>query len=121
MEVNNPGIQNRILTDDGSIVHIKIIPWSHWNMDTTAVFSVAHGMGAKWLKIIGIFVHLTDNSVTNFSPLMAFNNNADPSLIPAGIGNITNTDITLARRTGGAFDGATYNDASGVAVILYIE
>lgn len=109
MNINNPLPPDRMYTDDGLMVHCRVIDVPPWNMDTTANINIPHGLGALWSNIISINVWIMRDGVTILVPLMSVQNNADPLLLGGGIYWITPTDINLQRRTGGQFDSANYS------------
>jgi hypothetical protein len=119
MEVINPGINIRMLTDDGRIVHKKIIPTGAWNMDTTVVITVAHDLaGLLWKNILSVMCYISNNADTSRYPLNTGNDLADPGLSGGGIVGWTNTIVQMWRRTGGLFDDPTFNAAGGHSYIV---
>lgn len=124
MEMVNPSLPIRILTDDGSIIHCKKLSIGPWNMDTTLAAAVAHGLGAKYANVLAISVFILADGGTTYSPLNQFNDAADPLLIYGGITTIDAVNINMFRRTGGGFDGAAFNDPAqnrGYVIVWYHE
>lgn len=75
-----------------------------WNMDTTSVVAVNHGI-SDYKKIRSVFVIIRDDADTLYYPLdyMATSFNID-----GGWNQISSSTIGLVRRTGGLFDSSLY-------------
>lgn len=97
----------------------KIVNIGAWNMDSTAIVNVPHGLaGASKIRELSALIISDDGS--NASPLVLID-------VTGGFGGALvagATDISLSRPTGSTYDSASYNDAAinrGYIVIKYIE
>lgn len=111
MEITNPPQEVPFMTTtDGQKVQCRVVDIGAWDMDTNASTTVAHGMGADWFKIISITVVIYNDADTVVKRIVSGNDAADPNLVMGGVTGFSSVNITLTRRTGGVFDGASYND-----------
>src|SRR3990167_1532805 len=100
---------------DGGLI-TKILTFTGWNMDTTDTKAVAHGLAAGlWDNIADVKAVILNNS-----------GSALYSLEGVGIGGelggmiiIDSVNVSLYRTTGGRFDSASFNAATGMIVIRY--
>lgn len=113
MIVDNPQLFNYILDNDGNVWRYVVLEIGSWNMDTTAQRAVAHGIGSPQYQtiVVGKVIIFHDMGGSIY-PLEYFSDAVDPNLIGGGIGLITSLNINLYRRTGGPFDGASFDNAA---------
>jgi len=109
----NHGYVDGITSTDGTALQIKVVNIGDWNMDSDATKAVAHGVTLSTIR--AVFGVIRDDSGTRVSTLVAgFNlSTANPDLGILGSGSgIDSTNVTLVRRTSGAFDSTDYNATS---------
>lgn len=116
---------------EGESVVYKTIAMGDWNMDTTATLSIPHGFGNKANIRAIISIAIRDDSGNWAFPGMMANtlNGFDASRSGVGINSlaaqpIDNTNINLARETGGFYDGIAFNQTSynrGYITISYVQ
>lgn len=89
-----------------------------WNMDTTNVFSYAHGF-TDYTKIISVSVMIKDDVGSANLPLNSF----DGTNLQGGVYDITSTHIRLFRLTGGIFDSTVFDGVGdrGYITIKYLK
>lgn len=86
-------------------INTKIISIGDWDMDGTTNVDINHGI-ADYKKIRAVSVVIRDDSDALYRPL----NCTDSSLnLQGAVTLIGSTQISLARLTGGLFDGTSYN------------
>lgn len=123
MDVVNPSYMAYLKEDGGAIIHCKKFNLGPWNMDTTAGIGFDHGLGASYVKIIGVQVVIFKDTLDqNFALPAASPVGAD--VAGAGISGITAALITISRVTGGLFDSVDFDDAvmnRGYAFVWYME
>jgi hypothetical protein len=91
---------------------MKKIPIGAWDMSAaTGSTSVSVYTGILSTKIIFYSTIIFSDAGTAYF-LLNFSNAADPTLIAGGVAGALSTIINLYRRTGGYFDGASFNDAT---------
>lgn len=99
----------------------KIIPFGTgtpagaWNMDTTTLISVSHGIAGGSDKIKIVHARVAPNTGSPFTNLLS---QSVGGLMGGGI-NWDSSNIDIYRTTGGIFDTAGYNAASGLIIIEY--
>lgn len=100
---------------DSGTLSTKIVAIPSWNMDTTATHAVAHGLTSMTqMRSVQVFIN---SNAGNFLPLTS----VDASdALNGGVEIMDNSNVTLRRRTGGTFDSALYNAATGYIVIQYV-
>lgn len=92
----------------------KVYDITAWNMDTTATYTIAHGL-PDFKKIRNIQTIIIDNTNTILFDITQ----PDNSGLPSGFNTADNTNLIIYRQTGGSFDSALYNNASGTITIQY--
>lgn len=114
------------VADLSSIVYVqntisrtKYINIGAWDMQSTSLLNVAHGLSLPSIRNVSVFVY--DDAGTVLRNLTY----SEPTVnIPDG-GFITGTtNVSLSRRTGGIFDSASFNDGSmnrGFITIQYVD
>ena len=110
-----------VLHVDGStIVRLKIVDIGDWDMDSTAILSVAHTIG-DFKKIRSVQAFVRNDTDTLYYPL----NTPDFLYTGTAEGGVNYWDtsiVRLGRITGGVFDSADFNATSynrGYIVIEY--
>jgi len=98
------------ITDGTNRLRPKLINIGDWDMATTASVSITHGLTLSTIR--GVNAVIRDDAATSLDPIYSFANTTDPGLLSGGVTTIDATNITLARRAGGQFDSANYNDTS---------
>jgi len=96
-----------------------VIKTTGLNMDTTAVFSIAHNLGAFSVAIAHIRSAVTQGGGT--TNLDMINDAADPSLAMGGVYGWNGVNFALTRRTGGYFDSAGWNNATVYSKIYMLD
>jgi hypothetical protein len=107
---------------DGTLMREKVISIGDWNMDSTNIITVNHGLGSDYEKIRTIDVIIRNDLDSVRSRLGEVSDAADPSLLGGGVGEITSAFVTLIRRTAGLYDNANFDSTSynrGWIYILY--
>lgn len=112
MNINNPLPADRMYTDDGDIVHCKVLDILTWNMDTANFKAITHGLGDAWKRIIGVSAWIRNDANNLRNPTGWFRDFPDPGLISVGIEYWDDTFIYIVRRTGGAADIAGYSSTA---------
>jgi hypothetical protein len=80
-----------------------------WDMDTVAFITVAHGIADQTkIKEVHCFIRANAGAVTN--------------LLQLGAGNYSwfNTNVSLFRTAGGAYDNILFNAATGWIIVKYL-
>jgi hypothetical protein len=124
MEISNPLPMDRMYTDDGHLVHCKLVAIPPWNMDTTAQSSVPHGLGALGLHIMMADAQVVNDAASVQCCIGYIADAVDPGFIAGGVAGWDTTNVYLRRRTGGFFDGAAWSGAvisRGWCYIWYYE
>lgn len=108
-----------VRTYEGRLLHFKEIDTGVWDMDATPSVNVAHGLSAD--AIFGVIGWVINDALTRRYPF--------PGGGGAGVGTREiwadywdNTNVVVARRTGGFFDHTDFNDPTtirGYITILY--
>ena len=101
-----------------SIPKTKIVSFSSWNMDTSTTKTAAHGIANGATKIIAVTGSIT-----------AATGHPIPRLYDAGgagtpqcwVDTWDDTNVNLMCLSGGIYDNATYNNASGYLIVSYID
>jgi hypothetical protein len=123
MQITNPPQSVPYITTIGlQKIEVQVLDIGPWNMDLATDVGVAHGLGARWVNIIGVQAWIRDDADTVWYPLHRFVNSGGVGNIEGGISYINNTEIDLQRRTGGTFDFVTY-DGVGISrgkVIIWV-
>jgi hypothetical protein len=120
MEISNPLPMDRMYTDDGHLVHCKMISLATWNLLTTNNSDTAHGLGASWKNIIAISVTIRNDADTRRFVSPVFGNGLDPNLIVIGCGEISSTTVFLSRRTGSYLQDAAYSSVAFSRGFMYL-
>ena len=92
----------------------KIMEIGAWDMDGTQNIAIAHGLSG--VNIVGVEAYIISDSVTVFSNLQTFGQNATGSI------EWSTTEITVERIAGSVYDDAAYNRTDinrGMISILY--
>jgi hypothetical protein len=92
-----------------------------WNMDTTPALQIFYSLGVFSYAVNEASVFLNNTAGSTWRPLNMFVDAADPRLMSGGISYVLADNIRLERRTGGDFDGATYNAATGTITLKFRE
>lgn len=124
MEISNPLPMDRMYTDDGKLVHCKIVDLGTWNMDTTASITFSHGLGSKFKQIISVSFTIRNDADTSYFTIPCGSDGADPYLLQLFLEGITSTVCTIDRRTGSSFDVAAFSSTGfsrGKAFFWYYE
>lgn len=91
-----------------------------WNMSSDSTKTVAHGLNStQWKAIRNIFVYIRNDADTKRYSVGRSSADGECDM---SVNEIDSTNITLARKTGGEFDDATFNDTGfdrGYIVIEY--
>lgn len=95
----------------GFKLRFKTIELGDWNMDTTQILSIAHGLGSDWKGIRSVSVIIrndADNAYYNlhFSDLTGNVNQGN-------VNSFDSTQINMFRLTGGEFDNASFDTTGG--------
>ena len=106
----------------GSNLKFKLIDIGDWNMDTTAIVTVADGITPANRRLISAFIR-EDGGGPPVYPLT-------PGLVNAAgyqgriyVSNVTPANLVLERETGGTFDSAVFDSTSynrGYVLVGYI-
>jgi hypothetical protein len=108
-----------VLAVSPTIVLTKVLDIGDWNMDSTTLKSVAHGLDAT--KIRSIKALIRDDAGTSVYDI---GNNAGASSYPGGsVAALGATDITLNRLSAGTFDSTTFDATTfnrGWIVVTYV-
>ncbi len=91
----------------GVSIATKVVQIGDWDMDANATTTVAHGI-ADFKKIRSIAAMIRDDADNLYSNLMIVNF-LTAANTGGNVGSPDATNITLARITGGFFDGTDYN------------
>ena len=98
------------------IVLEETIEIGDWDMAAVSVLSVSHELQgtakAGVRKSEATIRGDSDNNPSHMYPLTSGTDSADPTLLSGMIKSFGDFNITLYRRTGGAFDNAGYNETS---------
>ena len=109
-----------VLHVDGStIVRRKIVDIGDWDMDGTAILSVAHTIG-DFKKIRSVQAFVRNDTDTQYYPLNTLNFYTGTA--EGGVNYWDTSIVRLGRITGGDFDSADFNATSynrGYSVIEY--
>ena len=103
-----------------ALLKTKVVDIGDWNMASSTTVNVTHGLTVTSIKSVSAMIR-ADGDATR-APLNTFNDNTDPAMVGGGVNNINATVISLYRRTGGFFDGSSYNSTSynrGWVTIVY--
>jgi hypothetical protein len=116
--------QGGIRTDSsGSFLLTKVIDIGDWNMDSTSIITVAHGLGSGFVKIRSVEVIIRNDSNTNLYNLRStFTNAGLSSNVTGAIENMDNANIALTRVTSGFFDSGDFDSTGynrGWVTIVY--
>lgn len=114
---------NEVVWDIASKLHTLIVEIGAWNMDTDSFKVVDPGVVLDYTKVISMRAVVIQDSGSA-------NRNAPDAYVPMGdnVYSALNvlydnlTGLTVARRTGGIFDNATYSSVAhnrGFIFILY--
>ena len=102
--IHNPVRADEIIAVTGEVVRVIIVDIGPWNMDTTDLLYPLHGVAKdKILSIVG-FIRTDDNTsrfTISFQPLAAVQD--------VQISHWNDTQIVLARKTGGLFDTPAFS------------
>lgn len=93
----NGGVQT-----DNVVTKEKKLVVNNWNMVTTPMYPLVHGLDAS--KILGVEILVQDNVVGYFTRL----DSAFPAVAFSGCFIITNTEIQMYRFAGARYDNAVY-------------
>lgn len=116
--VRLPGGYKAVQSPDGVRILTKALAFSGWNMDTTATKDTNHGITSGRTKIINAIAYIlsgTESYPLNMSDIAASGN------MQGWVKHWDDTEVRMVRLTGGSFDDAAFNAASGVILIFYIE
>jgi len=105
--LNNPIPPDRMYTDDGQMIRLKILDIGPWNMRVDANVDIAHGI-ADHTKIINVTGYVVNDGDSNTTP---FSGDANDPLATFGTMScrlIMSTHLSLYRITGGKFDNILY-------------
>jgi hypothetical protein len=97
-------------------IHKKLLSIGYWNMDTTASFSVAHGLGSK---VIGVTGFVYNDALTYSYPLGRHYNTYH-----AYIANWGSTYIELGNYSGSYQQGSDYDATDinrGYLIVFYVD
>lgn len=108
-------------------LNFALVQIGDWNMDTTSIVSVSHGI-TDYKKIRSITAIIRDDSDTYYYSIPSAAA-VDVYFLEQGSGGgsdgtITSTIVRLGRRTGGYFDSTSFNATSfnrGWIVIGYVK
>lgn len=106
------GLSNQAssLPDTGiKILNKKIIEIGDWNMDTTGAIIVLHGL-TDFLKVRSITAMIINDDSTLIDTLDKFTSSNQQS--EGGIGSVSDTVVSLVRKTSGIFDSTSYDSTS---------
>jgi len=98
-------------------IKMKLISIGDWNMDTSSLVSIAHGL--TYTDIRSVYAAIITDDGTLYADLTG----TDSSGNGGGIVTWESTDVILLRTTGGAFDNINYNATSfnrGYITIQYV-
>ncbi len=124
MEIGNPNTATVWITEEGYRLKCKKIDIGVWDMDTTDMKNIAHGIGASFVNIVHISAFIKEDGFDVYHPIYLFGDNPDPALLSGGIYRFDNTNIQLYRRTGGNFDWAGVFSGGGnrgYVMLIYFE
>lgn len=126
--VITPGDLNQstlaVLNATNNEIRMRTVDIGAWDMDTTPSVDVAHGLSlAEYQSIIfASAVIRNDNHAGRF--ILTPGSSLSSAGIDAQINIITATNVSLARRSGGFFDGIAFNDTTfsrGTITLLTIS
>ncbi len=114
------GAKLDLLGSSNVVLNTKVINIGNWNMDSTAVFNVAHGLVLSKIRTISVVVQNDDATYT--SPL-------DFIVQASGLGSggyfANSTNISMSRVTGSTWDSVGYDNPSasnrGWITIQYVD
>lgn len=109
------------ISDGTNFIHTKIINIGDWNMDSTAVLGVAHGL--TYSKIRGVAAMIRNDADTELHPL-TLGIFADTTTIPGSVYDVDSTNVNLRRASAGEYDNTAYDSTSysrGWITITYVE
>jgi N-methylhydantoinase A/oxoprolinase/acetone carboxylase beta subunit len=107
--------------DITAALHRKIVNIGDWNMDSTNILDVSHGLTLSKIRSVSGVVR--DDSDGVYSPIGIANYTTGVVELSFGA-SITSTVIRLQRLVGGQFDGVQYDSTSfnrGWLVIDYVD
>lgn len=104
------------LNTDNVTLKVKKVAFTGWNMDADVSKNVAHGLTDQ-TKITRVWGKVINNAGNAYSICGGDFGGGDFEL--AAYVALSSTNVTLVRKTGGGFDDAAYNNASGVIYIEY--
>ena len=90
-------------------LNTKVLEIVSWNMDTAPTFNVAHGITQSKIRTVSAIIR--DDSDTFYWPLTPGDNLTTEA--DGTIQTITATNITLKRKTSGAYDSTNYDTTGG--------
>ena len=99
----------------GNALLTKVVTIGDWNMSNatgTDFKNVAHGLGGSWKNVRAVDVIIRNDMDTIYYNLYRHIDNPDPLTLGGGITSFDSTNVELYRRTGGIFDGASFNATS---------
>jgi hypothetical protein len=105
------------VSTDGTSLRTKVLAISSWNMDSATDVFVTHGI-EDFTKIVSITGMIINNAGTASYPF-ALCNSGFTALDGAGVVSVGSTTIVVGRVTGGTFDNAAFNSATGSVCVTY--
>lgn len=107
-----------------SVIRTKIVEIGDWNMDTTGVINVAHGL--TWQKIISVHALIRDNTDSKRNMLCGIDEFLDTTGAVTAVSGlyVNSSNVTIFRATNGYYDVPAYNATSynrGWIFIQYID
>jgi hypothetical protein len=106
-------------------LYTKIVNIGAWNMNTTAIKNVPHGLGAGFIKIREVSVMIIDDTSASLSPLNRWDSRGLTAMnMSGGVFNIDGTNVGLDADTNGQYqNNAAYTVAAnrGWVIIRYTK
>jgi len=119
---NTIGLPGKVLSLDGNVITQKVLQIGLWNMDGTASKTVAHGLGADYIRVVNATAFIRTDSGGLIQPLQLWNPLS--SVVDGGIYYLDNTELELYRLTDGLFDQAAYSSTAfnrGIILLTLVQ
>lgn len=111
-DVNKIVTSETLAGKDGGLI-TSVINIGDWDMNSTGLITVAHSLGADFIKVRSVDVLIIDDASVGIYKLNnTYDGGASLTTANGDVINITSTVITLLRRTSGIFDNTDFDSTS---------
>ena len=97
-------------TDSGIATKTKLIEIVNWNMNSTAMVNIAHGLSFQ--DIVDVTGVIIDDNITLKSIIGAYNGTG-PDTAELAFNSVTSSVVNVERLNGGYFDSTDYDSVGG--------